>query len=379
MTTVSLPRIEEGMDVRGVRVVVRASLNAPITDGVVQNEFRIREALPTLVRLQKAGARVVLLAHVGRDPEASLLPVFEVLKKHIPLTWCGQVVGDEVEQAISALQDGDVVMLENVRSHSGEEENDESFARTLASYGDIYVNDAFSDSHRAHASIVGVPAYIPGYFGETFLKEYEELGKAMMPETPSLFMLGGAKFETKVPLIERYGTIYDHVFVGGALANDIYKARGLNIGRSLVSEVTLPTSLVHHERIIVPVDVVVKNGEGSRVVLPENVQDDDVILDAGPETVRMLAPFIKEAKTILWNGPFGDFEHGFSDATNETARLVGESDAYSIIGGGDTVSALSELQIEDQFGFVSTAGGAMLTFLAEGTLVGIEAVRGKKV
>jgi phosphoglycerate kinase len=371
----SLPLITDRNDLRGKRVLVRASLDVPLEDGKVLNFFRVMRAIPTLLYLSNAGARVVVVAHIGREPDMSLLPVFEVLKEHLPVTWVSSVVGNEVEHAINNMQDGDVVLLENLRSEPEEVANDEEFAKTLASYADIYVNDAFANSHREHASMVGVPRFLQGYFGITFQEEYSNLVTAMDPVSPSLFILGGAKFETKEPLIEKYINRYDHVFVGGALANDFFKAQGHEVGESLVSEESIGGSeLVGHKKLLLPIDVTVQSENGVRVTKPEDVQKGESIHDAGPETVRMLTDYVQSASTILWNGPIGYYEHGFARETEELARVVAESNARSIVGGGDTVAAIESLGLNDKFSFVSSAGGAMLTFLECATLPAIEAV-----
>lgn len=375
----TLPCIKDVSDLRGERVFVRSSLNVPVKNGVVQNEFRLRRALPTLEFLQKAGARVVLTGHIGRSPEDSLRPVYKALGKYIEVQWC-EDIGAEAVNTISSLAEGDVLLLENLRKNPGETANEASFSEFLASLADIYVNDAFSASHREHASIVGVPKHLPSYVGITFLEEYTELRKATQPRSPSLFILGGAKFETKLPLVEQYADLYDHVFIGGALANDVWKTRGFEVGRSVVSGIDLSQSaLMDDGRLLLPTDVTVQNETGDvRVTTPEDVQKDEIIFDTGPETTKMLTPLISGAKAILWNGPLGYFEGGFDEYTKQCAELVAKSDAHSIVGGGDTIAAIESLHLHDKFGFVSTAGGAMLVFLETGTLPGIEALVQKR-
>lgn len=365
-------------EVRGKRVLVRASLDVPMVDGVVQSHFRIVRSMPTITHLMLHGAKVVLITHLGRNPKMTLAPLAEVLKEYVPCTYVPALSGEEVEQAMHAMKDGEVILLENLRMHPGELENDATFAKTLASYGDYYVNDAFAVSHRAHASIVGIPTFLKGFAGVSFLEEYTELAKAFSPEHPSLFIIGGAKFETKEPLIAEYTRDYTHVFVGGALANDFLKAKGFPVGESLLSAKTLEGSpLLERENIILPIDVVVLGDAGKHEVLTGHVEPDEKILDVGPRTMDALAPYIKTAKTILWNGPLGNYEGGFDDATKRCAEMIAESDAYAVVGGGDTVTAIEELHLEDSFGFVSTAGGAMLDFLEHRTLPGIEALTKK--
>ncbi len=375
MNTHALPRITDIGELDNKRVIVRASLDVPIENGVVVNDFRVIKALPTITYLTERGARVILLTHVGRDPKNTTEPIFDSLKKHITISHVEAVIGDEVGAHIEALKAGEVLLLGNLRAYKEEEENDDTFARTLASYADYYVNDAFAVSHRAHASIVGIPTHIRGFAGITFADEYENLSRALTPEHPAVFILGGAKFETKAPLIERYAESYDTVVLGGALANDFLKGRGFEVGASLVSPVDLSESpLIHKENILVPIDVVVKSDRGIREVDSDSVQQDETIYDIGLRSIDTLAPYIKNAKTILWNGPLGYYEGGYDIATKACAKLIAESSAFSIIGGGDTVAAIEALGLSDKFGFLSTAGGAMLEFLEKGTLPGIDAL-----
>jgi phosphoglycerate kinase len=342
---------------------------------VVSNQFRLVRALPTITRLQRAGARIIIIGHIGREVTDTLAPVAEALAAHIPLTFIPAISGQEVAAARDAMQDGDVIMLENMRQHPKEKDDDGSFAGELASLADYYINDAFAASHRAHASIVGVPRHLPSFFGCNFMHEYDELMKATAPEQPSLFILGGAKFDTKLPLVERYLDIYQHIFVGGALANDIFKARGYEVGESLVSNIDLSNSpLITDDRILIPIDVVVEGPGGSRICTPEEVQQNERILDAGPATIAMLGPLVQEAKTILWNGPLGNYEAGYGTQTEALASLVAAAPGYAIVGGGDTIAAIESLAVQEQIGFMSTAGGAMLTLLEAGTLPAIDAV-----
>ncbi len=309
MSTPRMRSITEVGDLYGMRVIVRASLDVPIHDGVVQNEFRVKRAIPTITYLIEQGARVLILTHVGRDPKNTTQPLVAALEKYIPVRHIDGLVGDDVYGVIAHMKEGTALLLGNVRSHAGEESNDDTFAETLASYADFYVNDAFAVSHRAHASIVGIPKYIPSFAGITFMEEYTELSKALTPTHPSLFILGGAKYETKQPLVEAYAATYTQSFVGGALANDLLKGKGYEVGESLVSPVDLSTSpLLQKENILIPADVIAVNGESKRTALADAVQSNERILDVGPKTIEMLAPYIRDAKTILWNGPLGNYE-----------------------------------------------------------------------
>lgn len=370
-----LPKISDCTELAGKYVLLRASLNVPIVEGSVGNQFRIVRALPTINHLRNAGARVIVLAHIGRKPEDSLAPVAEAMQAYLPITFVPATTGAAVETAKAAMQDGDVIMLENVRQNPKEKDDDGSFATELARLGEIYVNDAFAASHRAHASIVGVPRHLPSYFGLNFMHEYDELSDAATPKKPSLFILGGAKFDTKMPLVEKYLDTYSHIFIGGALANDIYKARGLEVGESLVSEVDLTGHpIVSHERVLVPLDVVVDGPTGRRACAADAVAANERILDAGPETIAFLSPLVTAAQTVLWNGPLGNYEAGFGEQTEGLAHLIAEAEGYAVIGGGDTIAAVENLRVQECIGFMSTAGGAMLTFLEAGSLPAIDAV-----
>ncbi len=363
------------VDVRGIRVLLRTPMNVPIVDGVVQNQFRITRALATINFLVGRGAKVILLGHIG-DGEQSTKPVAELLSQYLPkVTFCPEVTGPVALQMRDALGDGEVLILENVRRDTREKKNDVDFARSLAELGDIYVNDAFADSHRVHASIVGVPAFIPSYVGMNFMHEYTELVKMREPKLPALFLLGGAKFDTKLPLVEQFLKVYDHVFIGGALANDFFKAKGYEVGESLVSDIDLANSpLLYHPKLLLPVDVVVSDGKETRTCSPDAVGRHEKIFDMGPASLELLKPLIAEAATILWNGPFGNYEAGYDEYTMKTAAAIAAARGYAVVGGGDTVASIESMGRQEQFAFLSTAGGAMLTFLETGTLAGIDAI-----
>jgi phosphoglycerate kinase len=327
-------------EIVGKRFVVRLDLNVPVQDGVVQDDFRIISSLPTLNFIKENAGSVVVIAHceANKGESCNLDAATTELKKHIP--------GIEVRP--------------NLRENSGEKDNDENFAKELASLGDIYVNDAFSVSHREHASIIGVPKLLPSYAGFQLEKELTHLTKAFNPTHPFVFILGGAKFDTKLPLIEKFLDKADTVFIGGALANDILKAKGVDIKNSLVSKDTPDLSkYINHPKII---------------QIHDPIWDNDSIVDMGMQSIENLCSKIKDAKLIVWNGPLGYTEAGFSTATLAVAKAITESQAESIIGGGDTLSALKDSGYLDKFTFVSTGGGATLDFLANGTLAGIEAL-----
>ena len=356
---------------KGKRVLVRIDI-----DDALETPFPVRAIVPTISFLREQGARIILLAHVGRDGESSALPLSEVLNKEINVRFVPDITGDVAQDAVVHMHDGEVVFLENVRRDKREVANDEGFARELASLADVYVNEAFAVSHRKHASIVGVPQFLPSFSGIQFQKEIEMLSKARMPESPSLFILGGAKFETKLPLITAFSRLYDSVFIGGALANNFFKARGFEIGTSTLSgEENNISDLLVQENILVPIDVVVAH-EGVRdIKTPDALQLHERIADAGPQTLALLKEKIAHSKTILWNGPLGEYENGFGEATDALARALAESTARTTVGGGDTAASIASLGLEEKFTFLSTGGGAMLDYLLEGTLPGIEALR----
>ncbi len=363
-----MKKITEAGELRGKFVLLRASLNVPLVDGEVRDEFRIKRALPTLRYLHEQGAKTIIISHLGRKPEETLKPVYTALLKYLPLHFGGKITSTEFADRKALMSDGDILLAENLRQFEGESENDPDFVDTLVSLGEIYVNDAFAEAHREHASTFGVARKLPAYVGLTLLEEITELKKAMEPESPSLFLLGGAKFETKMPLVEKYLKLYDYVFIGGALVNDILKAKGYEVGQSLVSDVSLKDApFLQSGKLLLPIDVMVEGPEGKCVRAIDKVGKEEKILDVGPMTIEMLATYIEKAKTILWNGPFGAYEMGYTQSTEITARHIAASDAFSVIGGGDTVAAVEKLGINDMFGFVSIGGGAMLTFLEQGT------------
>lgn len=362
-------------NLKGLRVLVRSEFNVPMESARVRSDFRIRKAIATVAYLREAGARIVVCAHIGRDPKESLEPISRTLKPLLPHVFVKDIVGREADIALSAMVPGDVVLLENLRQHPGETANDPEFARALAHDADVYVNDAFSVSHRAHASIVGVPRYIPGYAGLLFAAEYDHLSTTLNPVPPSVVIVGGAKFETKEPLIRKLLDVYDSVFVGGAIANDLLKARGLPVGRSVISTGAPASDMLNHPKLFIPSDVTVEDErKQARVKQVADVAMGDKIVDIGPDSFAELARLIRSAKFVLWNGPTGLYEDGYVEWTEAVAQAIAGSSAYTVVGGGDTIATIAELGIEQKYTFLSTAGGAMLEFLIQGTLPGIEAL-----
>jgi phosphoglycerate kinase len=344
-------------DLEGKRVVLRLDLNVPVADGKVTDDFRIISALPTIKYLQDNGAQITVIAHCEANKEGescTLKPAAGLLGEHVPLEFV-----QTIEEA--KIYDGDkIVVIENLRQYEGEKRNEPTFAKELAFLGDIYVNEAFSVSHREHASIVGVPKLLPSYAGLQLEKEVTTLSKAFNPPHPFIFILGGAKFDTKLPLIEKFMDKADNIFIGGALANDILKASGTEVKQSLVSsEIPDLSSVINNPKLIPVTDV---------------VWDGEAIVDIGSETMRVVEEKVRDSAFVLWNGPLGHTEGGFEQATVSLAQAIADSKAESILGGGDTLSAIKSLGLLDHFTFISTGGGATLDFLANETLPGIEAL-----
>lgn len=362
-------------DIRGKNVLVRADFNVPLMGDMVSDDFRIRAALPTIDALLDKGAKVILMSHL--ESNAGDIPSLEPVARHLKgldygITFIPDTVpAREVIDGIST----ELILLDNLRLVDGEKSNDEGFARRLATLADIYVNEAFSVSHRSHASVVGVPQLMPHYAGLQFEREISELSKAFDPSHPFLFILGGAKLATKMPLVEKFAPLADSIFIGGALANDLLKAQGREVGQSTTSASPVDLSqIISDPKIFSYVDVMVTD---DGVKDASQLSEGDTIVDAGHKTIEMLRSKIAAARFILWNGPFGIYEQGFTWGTEECARLIAENvSATKIVGGGDTLAAIAKLGIEDKFSFVSTGGGAMLDFLARGTIPGLEALKG---
>jgi len=388
----TLPLLKDAGNLRGKRVFLAVDLNVPIQNGRVIDDFRIKQNQRTIDFLKQNGARTLLVSH-RTEEAASLLPVFEYLKKIYTVVFVSTIA--DTRKALERAQNGTFVMLENIRKVGGNKEktNDPAFAKELASLADVYVNEIFPTSHRPHASIIGVPKLLPSYAGFVFAEEVEHLSKAFSPEHPMLVILGGAKFETKTPLIEKFLTIADDIYVCGALANDIYKARGYETGVSLVSGCTIENDILDNPKVHVPSDVIVRTT--SRSMAKSNLGDsvarfaggefrekgsttvekEEKIVDAGSDAIADLRALVEKAKFVLWNGPLGEYEAGFDAGTIALAQELAECDAETIIGGGDTLAAVSKLGLLERFSFISTGGGAMLEFLANETLPGIKALK----
>jgi len=355
------------------RVLVRASLNVPMEAGEVADTFRLESLVPTIKLLQGAGAGIILISHHdGEDETQSLEPVAMKIDARF-------VSEFPVKREALKLLPGEIVVLENLRHDPREKLNDQDYSKTLASLADFYVNEDFGTSHREHASIVGIPNYIPSFLGLQFEVEFRELSRAFDPEHPFLFILGGAKFSTKEPILKAFLSTADDIFVGGALANNFFKSKGYEVGHSRIdAEGIIASEVLKSPKIRVPTDVVVRTLDGETMIHEANeVGATDNILDIGPKALLELQVLVRSAKFILWNGPLGNFETGFKETTEGLAKTIASAEAVSIVGGGDTLAAIKSLGLfalnksEGGFSFISTAGGAMLEFLATRTLPGI--------
>jgi phosphoglycerate kinase len=391
--------LDEAGDLHGKAALVRVDFNVPMQDGRVSDDTRLRAALPTIERLSKAGAKVVLLAHFERPkgkrvPEMSLKPVVGPLSALLgrPVAFADECVGEPAETAVKALPAGGVLLLENVRFHPGEEKNDPDFAAQLAKLGDLYVNDAFSAAHRAHASTEAIARRLPAYAGESMRRELEALDRALgAPERPVLGIVGGSKVSTKLDLLKNLVGKLDRLAIGGGMANTFLHAQGVNVGGSLCETDLADTAreIMAEARdkgceLLLPVDVVVatevKPGAHAETRGLNAVGPDEKILDAGPATAARLIEAMEASRTLIWNGPLGVFEvPPFDQATMEAARaaarLARENRLIAVAGGGDTVAALNQAGVVDSFTFVSTAGGAFLEWMEGKELPGVEALR----
>ncbi|MEK7088988.1 MAG: phosphoglycerate kinase [Patescibacteria group bacterium] len=350
--------IKQIKNLKGKKALVRVDFNVPMKNKRILDDFRIRKSLPTINFLIKKGAKIILITHLGKDGSESLKPI---IKRFFKISKCSK---------------SQISFFENIRKFDGEMKNDLNFAKKLSKLGDIYVNDAFSVSHRAHASIVGVPKYLPSYAGFQLEEEIRNLSHAFKnPKHPFLFILGGDKFSTKMPLIKKYLKLADYIFVGGALLNDFLKAKEYETGQSLTSINNYGIEkIINNQKLILSSDVIVKSGNKFINKKANEVKKDEIILDIGNETVKNLEQLVKKSKFILWNGPLGKYESESAKSTEKILKLVAKIKTQSIIGGGDIVSIVSMMKLEDKFTFVSTGGGATLDFLANGTLPGIKAL-----
>ncbi|MDO8523277.1 MAG: phosphoglycerate kinase [bacterium] len=357
------------MNLKNKRVILRVDFNFPF-------EYRVQRTLPTIKTLLKKGAKVVLITHAeqeGQNP--SLNALYKHLKIYFPRIIF--VKGKIFEMPADFFQKSkaNIALLDNLRLQKGEKENNLVFSHTLASWGNYYINDAFAASHREHSSIISLPKYLPHEAGPLLKKEIAELSKFFKPRHPFLFILGGKKFETKEPLVKKFLKHADAVFVGGALGNTFLALRGTSIGASKVESIKIPNKILWNNKILLPEDAIALRNGKKKIISLKEIEKKDLIYDAGPKTVKVLGELAKNAKFVLWNGTLGFCENGFDFGTRRLAQDLGKSKAYRVVGGGDTVAAIRQMKLEKNFDFISTGGGAMLEFLAKGTLPGIEALK----
>lgn len=386
------------VDVQGKRVLLRADLNVPVKDGKVTDATRLERLVPGLKDLARRGARVAVLSHFGRpkggpDKENSLAPVAEMLGKlaGLPVALAPDCIGDAAAKVVDGLKPGEIAVLENTRFHKGEEKNDPAFTAALAKLGDLYVNDAFSAAHRAHASTAGLAEHLPAFAGPLLMEEINALRTALeKPQRPTAAVVGGAKVSTKIPVLENLLPKVDKLIIGGGMANTFLLAQGVNVGKSLAepdfAETARKILAVAKSKgceIVLPVDGVVarefKAGAASSVVALDQVPSDAMILDVGPKSVEHLIGVLRQCKTLLWNGPLGAFEIApFGEGTfalaREAALMTKRNALVSVAGGGDTVAALNAAGVTGDFSYVSTAGGAFLEWLEGRELPGVAAL-----
>lgn len=391
--------LDDLTDIAGKRVLLRVDLNVPVKDGKVTDTTRIDRVVPTLRELSEKGAKVILLAHFGRpkgEPVAdmslaAIAPAVEdILDQRVH--FAADCVGDKAAAAIEAMKDGDILLLENTRFYKGEEKNTPEFVEALAANGDIYVNDAFSAAHRAHASTEGLAHHLPAYAGRTMQAELDALEKGLgNPARPVVAIVGGAKVSSKIDLLMNLVKKVDALVIGGGMANTFIAARGTDVGKSLCEHELAPTAkqimteaAASGCAIVLPVDGVVarefKAGADNEVVDIEAIPSDAMVLDVGPKSVEAINAWIGKAETLVWNGPLGAFEIApFDKATVAVARFAAEQTRagtlVSVAGGGDTVAALNHAEVADDFSYVSTAGGAFLEWMEGKPLPGVDVLR----
>ena len=379
------------LDVKNKRVLVRVDFNVPIKDGQVVNDFRIRASLPTIEYLLSQKAKVILLSHLGRPngqviEKLRLDPIGQKISQLIerPVKKLNDCIGAEVEQAIKEMKLGEIILLENVQFYPGERENAPNYINSLANFADFFILDAFGQVHRNYASISGLAKKLPSGAGLLLEKEIKNLSKVLdKPEHPLVVIIGGIKISTKIKIIKNFLEKVDNLILGGALANTVISAKGFAIGSSIIEEEMVDEVKkleLTNTKLHIPVDVVVStNPSGqvnSRIAPVGNTKDKEMILDIGPDTNQLFKRIISQAKMVIWNGPMGLFEvDKFASGSKELARAVAQSNGFSVVGGGDTISLLEQLDLLEKIDHASTGGGAMLKFLAGQKLPGIEALK----
>lgn len=385
------------VDLKGKRVFCRVDFNVPMSEGKVTDDTRIRAAVPTIEYLIENGAKVILASHLGRPKgavnedmrlAAAGARLSELLHKQVKSL--DESIGEKVEQEIAAMTEGDIVLLENVRFHEGEEKNDPELAKAFASLADLFVNDAFGAAHRAHASTAGIADYLTAVSGLLLEKELDVLGKALSePDRPFTAIIGGAKVKDKIGVIDHLLDIVDNLIIGGGLSYTFSKAQGYEVGNSLLEEdkIDLAKSFIEKAKekgvnLYMPADVVVtkefSNDAETKVVSISEIPSDWMGLDIGPDTVKTYADVIKNSKLVIWNGPMGVFEmSSFENGTKSVAQAMAETEAYTIIGGGDSAAAVEKFHVAEQMDHISTGGGASLEFMEGKELPGVNALTDK--
>jgi phosphoglycerate kinase len=394
-------RTLDDVDVKGRRVLLRVDLNVPVQNGQVADASRIERLVPTITELADKGGKVILVSHYGRpkgpDPKESLKPIVAAAAKVIgrPIAFAEDCIGPAAEKAVAAMKPGDILCLENTRFHKGETKNDPDFAKQLARLGDIYVADAFSVAHRAHASVEAIAHLLPAYAGRAVQEELAALRRALLdPERPVTAIVGGAKVSTKLDLLSNLITQVETLIIAGGMANTFLAAQGKAVGKSLCETDLIPTAREIMAKakslkreILLPVDAVVATKFAahapSRVVGVDDVGPDDMILDIGPRSIEQAISVLARSKTLVWNGPFGAFEmepfdNGTVEVAEAAAELTADKRLVSIAGGGDTMAALNVAGVTERFTYVSTAGGAFLEWLEGKKLPGIEVLQAER-
>ncbi|TVY10296.1 phosphoglycerate kinase [Paenibacillus cremeus] len=385
------------VEVSGKRVFVRVDFNVPLENGQITDDTRIRETIPTIKYLTERGAKVILASHLGRPKgqvveELRLTPVAARLSELLgkPVVKANEAIGEAVKAQVAALNDGDVLLLENVRFYEGEENNDAALAQAFAELADLYVNDAFGAAHRAHASTEGIAHHLPAVSGLLMEKELDVLGKALNnPDRPFTAIVGGSKVKDKIAVIEKLIEIADNIIIGGGLSYTFFKARGLEIGKSLVDNDRLELVKEFERKakekgvnFLLPVDCVIgdafSNTANTKEVPVEEIPADWEAFDIGPKTRAIYADVIKSSKLIVWNGPMGVFElEPYLNGTKAVAQACAETEGYTVIGGGDSAAAVEKFHLADKMDHISTGGGASLEFMEGKALPGVVALNDK--
>lgn len=357
---------------QGKRVLLRVDFNMPLKNGAISDTMRADATFPFIRKLLSSGAKVIILSHFGEKKD-SMEPIAQYIQKEIPeIIFTPSLEFTALERKSHALQEGSGMLLENVRLWKGEEECVPSLAASFASLGDMFINDAFSVSHRKHATVVGVPKLLPSFFGPTCASEIENLSKALTPTLPALLIVGGAKMATKIPLIQKYLALGVSVFVGGAMVHSLWKEEGLSIGDSY-NDVTYKPSkeILNNPLLHTPSDVKLTTGE---IVLHTEIPPHGVVIDLGAKSIQNIHDLVISSNTVIMNGPLGLYEKGWLFGTEQVLHMIANGKAASFIGGGDTLTVAKSLNVLENFTFVSLGGGAMLDYLSSGTLPGIDAV-----